>query len=294
MKLPAWLARIGLAAFAFNETLFFSAVNRTAPEETVIWQNVHMKMVQPPEDNTIQRLKGEIRWSIHHGGGGDMYRLSRMKSVTPGDVIVDVGSNIGDFALSVVARFPGVRVLALEPSPLTHFYLCWNLWLNNVPVLSHSEFGQTHSEFGGVLPLNKVADGEDVFFFWGPTMTMNALAMTGRELERHGDPRSRFTYAAAWTKSQVAAFDLPRFLYKHEVNKIRFMKVDCEGCEYRVLSSWASHGWLSREKLDFISGEMHAKWQSAQLDPHAVASTMGLLNERGCGLKSRMATEFAC
>ena len=113
-----------------------------------------MRLVEPPEDNTIKRLKGEIAWSLRHKGGGDMYRLSRMASAAPGDVLVDVGSNVGDFALSAVALFPGVRVLAFEPSPLTHFYLCWNLWLNDIRVLSPSEFGRAR---GGVLPLNKVA-----------------------------------------------------------------------------------------------------------------------------------------
>lgn len=50
----------------------------------------------------------------------------------PGDVVVDVGANIGNTALAAASRVgPGGRVLAFEPHPRTHAFLLENVALND-------------------------------------------------------------------------------------------------------------------------------------------------------------------
>ncbi len=53
--------------------------------------------------------------------------------IGPGDLVVDVGANIGLFSLWAHGRAPGVRVLAIEPNPDVLPYLRLNLELNDVP-----------------------------------------------------------------------------------------------------------------------------------------------------------------
>ena len=48
-------------------------------------------------------------------------------ALDPAAVVLDVGANIGLFALSILSRYPGCRIIAVEPSPLSAAALRHNL-----------------------------------------------------------------------------------------------------------------------------------------------------------------------
>tara|TARA_B110001452_G_C15188608_1_gene412754 strand:+ start:698 stop:979 length:282 start_codon:yes stop_codon:yes gene_type:complete len=53
-------------------------------------------------------------------------------SATEGDLVIDIGANLGDFSIAASKIFPSSLVIAIEPNPITYFFLLWNLHLNGV------------------------------------------------------------------------------------------------------------------------------------------------------------------
>jgi hypothetical protein len=61
----------------------------------------------------------------------DDYKL-RQIDFRPGDVVIDIGANIGIVALYLAKKHPGIQIIAIEPVPTTFRHLEENLWLNGV------------------------------------------------------------------------------------------------------------------------------------------------------------------
>ena len=62
--------------------------------------------------------------------GKDGYRLGDLHPDANAPVFVDIGANIGSFALDVCARWPDARVVCLEPAPGAFAHLVSNLEAN--------------------------------------------------------------------------------------------------------------------------------------------------------------------
>ena len=118
-------------------------------------------------DVTLQRIERELVQPSR-------YRLSRLLSHHSfSRVVVDVGCNLGDFAIAAWQQDPSLKVLCLEPMPVTYVYLRWNLEANGVPLLSAARFAAPGQASGGVLPLQAAvtSDGRDVDIEYSPTLS---------------------------------------------------------------------------------------------------------------------------
>jgi hypothetical protein len=266
-----------------------------------------------------------------------LMRLSRAPEV--GGVVCDMGSNLGDFAISAALLFPRVQVIAVEPSPSTYFYLLWNLYLNNVTRLEMGEISSAGGR-GGVLPLNRVAadqpmqvvcyvvQGRDTHatrifvmphppclsrrrppcfyfialpvllrgpqFYWSDHNSMNAAAFDEEEVRRQGDPRRRFAHMANWSAAKVRPFRLTNFLQSRGIGRLAFLKVDCEGCEYKLMPALHAEGWFTKERVGLLSAELHAKYSPERMDAAAVNATLDAIAKRGCGRLSVKRTDLNC
>ena len=62
--------------------------------------------------------------------GRDAYRLGNLQFDAQAPVFVDIGANIGAFALDVCSRWPDARVVCFEPAPGAFTHLVSNLEAN--------------------------------------------------------------------------------------------------------------------------------------------------------------------
>lgn len=62
----------------------------------------------------------------------ESYTGSGFYSPKPGDIVFDIGANVGVFAIYLARRNSNCRILALEPFPENFDYLCRNLEVNNI------------------------------------------------------------------------------------------------------------------------------------------------------------------
>lgn len=127
-------------------------------------------------------------------------------SIEERDVVVDVGAHIGVFSLLASAFAKSGRIFAIEPVSENFRLLKRNIALNNlknvIPVAAALS-DKTGKE--------KISISED-----------SAKHSINRPL---GSDR----------KKTVRTISLKDFIRKNKISKIDFLKMDCEGCEHKVL-----------------------------------------------------------
>lgn len=123
--------------------------------------------------------------------------------VDVGDVIVDIGANVGVFSV-YAQRFNPKKVYALEPVPDTFNYLVENT-----------------KNYSNVIPINMaIAENSGKEFITVTTHSgCNVLVKTGLE------------FADEVEKIEIDTININEFIKQHKITHIDFLKVDCEGGE---------------------------------------------------------------
>lgn len=169
-------------------------------------------------------------------------------AVTDGDVIFDVGANIGMFALSLIERFRGLRIYCFEPVPSTYACLTRNLASHKVVALN--------------LGLGPADTQTTIEYF--PGAPSNS---TLHSLEKHRDfgrILDGVRFADLWKTSKPRALlMLPLFPFRKRLLSPAFERVMAEGvsipCQVRTLSGIIrEHGveCIDLLKIDVEGAEM--------------------------------------
>lgn len=148
----------------------------------------------------------------------DVYGLRSVESA-PGDLVVDVGAGIGDFAIVAATTLDGVTVHSFEPNPIT-----FSLAEQNLRALSGSVF------------LEPVAIG-------------TASAYHLRDVSR-GPLASTST---AVSRDDAVVVPARRLDDAVPVGRVALLKIDCEGHELDVLES----GYEVLRRVDRVVVEYH-------------------------------------
>ncbi|MBB4302019.1 FkbM family methyltransferase [Rhodobium orientis] len=156
-----------------------------------------------------------------------------------GDVVVDIGANIGTYALDAARRMaPGGKVLAVEPSPRTHAKLAANAAANRGRI--------------GDVSLRQIAVGEKAGTV---TLFANAGSNAGQSsLLAEGAGKSGVAVT-------VEALPLAELLKDEGIEAIAAMKIDVEGFEDRIVDAVLAlpqEAWPRRLQLET---EHRALWQ---------------------------------
>lgn len=140
----------------------------------------------------------------------DEYRLESLRPA-PTDIL-DIGANVGVFALRAAELFPGVRISAFEPSPRTYELLVQNLRAN--PVL-----GKIDAHRCAVVGSSDVEEVQ----FW--------IDATGSPCSTLIESAVRDRTAGQWEK--VPAVSLSSILAS--AGAVDLLKLDVEGAEYEIM-----------------------------------------------------------
>ena len=156
----------------------------------------------------------------------DDYKL-RQIDFRPGDVVVDIGANIGIIALYLAKKHPGIRIIAIEPVPTTFRHLRENIALNGV---------------GNITALNCAVtkDGRDLTMIVNPGHSGGSTGHL-RNLKQPGH-----------YNLTVASRTLDSIFDQYVTDRCRLLKVDCEGAEYEILT-----GARCLRRVDHLGIEIH-------------------------------------
>eukprot|EP00123_Amoebidium_parasiticum_P010772 comp20311_c1_seq1/m.25525 comp20311_c1_seq1/g.25525 ORF comp20311_c1_seq1/g.25525 comp20311_c1_seq1/m.25525 type:complete len:276 (-) comp20311_c1_seq1:361-1188(-) len=202
---------------------------------TAVWDG------EPPvgDDVTIQLPCGRPfrMWGHNLKGANiatefseDVYKICDTP-VQDGDTIVDIGGNIGTFAIAALLQHPGVRVLSVEPLAENRRYLMYNAVANGV------------ANRLAILPHGITADGRTLWISYDESNPANSRASQSGQ------------GVAVPTRSLSAVIEMAE-------SRVALLKIDCEGCEREVMLSTPALADMSR--VGRVVGETH-KVQSERL-----------------------------
>ena len=174
----------------------------------------------------------------------------------PGAVFVDVGSNVGAYSWWVRSLLgDACRILALEPDPELKAGLVWHVEQNGAAGFEVDGTAAGREEGEAILRIHRANRGQ------------NTLAGT-----------ERFEDDAVETKHTVRVAPLSRILQEHGIDHVDILKIDIEGLEWDVLST-------------FFDQAPPSLWPRLLITEHSESDShqrlAALLEERGFGVLSR-------
>jgi FkbM family methyltransferase len=166
--------------------------------------------------------------------------------IRPDDTVVDIGANMGIFSLWAAPQAARGRVIAVEPTGVVEtLELSTRLnRLTNIETVRAAVGAD-----GDTLELihypgfNIVSHQPQ----WRPTAVTRALVrlLYGR-------------YDVAPVRVSVPCVSLGTILDTRDVEKVNFLKVDCEGAEYDMLRTLDGRHWDRIERIAMEFHELHA------------------------------------
>ncbi|MBI4976113.1 MAG: FkbM family methyltransferase [Spirochaetes bacterium] len=174
----------------------------------------------------------EYRSAIHNTYGmvKDLQREERNYNLDrimfeAGDIIVDIGANVGVVSIYLAKCFPFTTVYAYEPVPDNYRHLTMNIAANGVT---------------NIKPFNRAvtADGRDI--------TINV------SFDNSGGATAWAPKADDIKYDQIPSTTVDTILTENRISKCKLLKIDCEGGEYEALLHARK---LSR--VEYLSGEFH-------------------------------------
>eukprot|EP00928_Gymnodinium_smaydae_P016355 TRINITY_DN1611_c0_g1_i1.p1 TRINITY_DN1611_c0_g1~~TRINITY_DN1611_c0_g1_i1.p1 ORF type:complete len:356 (+),score=38.87 TRINITY_DN1611_c0_g1_i1:81-1148(+) len=207
---------------------------------------------------TVKFFKAWRKMVAYHFSelGNDGYRLKKLKMLS-GHWAIDLGGNLGMITILLLKLNPGLRVITVEPSPSLFRYLKWNLEVNGVAdrcIALNVGIAAKGVDDGTVMKLYQWTSGPDSSNF-------------ARVRELDGRP---------WVVETVPTLSFKSLLKRAQVSykQVKFMKVDCEGCEWSLVQDPEFVSRIGRKDGIALAAELHLtsnyetsprKWASLQL-----------------------------
>lgn len=136
-----------------------------------------------------------------------------ISALCEGDAVIDVGANIGAFALRAAERVgPGGIVIAVEPEQATFDQLCSNIEANALGQIKAHRIATGGQE----REIEIIVPGPDTLFT-SMFAKVDGRAMTG-------------------TRQKVRCVTLDGLMAKHKLEWVNLLKLDCEGAEHEIIS----------------------------------------------------------
>ncbi len=223
-KLPrSWLAKIG------NSKLFSKYIEDVRKKGFDNWHQLDhgIKMYFDPTDPHLIDM-------IDKKDPEQKVKEIFLENISSGDVVIDVGANIGDYTLIACKKVgDSGKVLAFEPLSETFSVLTRNLQLNEI---THCQpFQKAVGEKLGVANLYKTnASG---------TMGHLDSSLSGQNLIK---------------KNETEVVTIDNVLSSNHIENVSMMKVDVEGFEHEVLLGCLKS--FKEKKIKKILCEVHFKY----------------------------------
>lgn len=142
--------------------------------------------------------------------------------IKSGDTVVDIGANIGIFSL-YAALNGATNIYSIEPLKENLRLIKQNFWINNLtcPILINIAISNKNGWSKLYLSDH---DSHNLLF-------------------KRNNNRKFSKYRT------VKTFKLSKFLEKYKVNKVDFLKIDCEGSEGDIFASTGQSEWKNIKKI---------------------------------------------
>ncbi len=186
-----------------------------------------------------------LRWETFNKG---QYRRPGFE-LRADDTVIDIGANIGMFALWTEPQIPRGRLICIEPNPRAIECLQMNIRHNKlrnvtvVPAGAGGELGTMELVYHPGWEAMAHSAAVDAPWFLSKSRMGRLARWLMQRLFRHAAE-------ATATKLIVARLvPLSRIMDEHDVATVNFLKIDCEGGEFDVVRSLDARHWARIERV---------------------------------------------
>ncbi len=147
--------------------------------------------------------------------------------ITPGDVVIDIGANIGIFTLYAASQGCG-QIYAFEPHPDNFSILLENIRINNLNNVKPYMVGVSSKEEKGLLKVSSISGHHKVL-----------------------DPEQKDGVESGL---EIKTINIETFITNIKISQVDFLKIDCEGSEGDIFLSLSTKFF---EKINKVVIEYH-------------------------------------
>ncbi|MEX2684831.1 MAG: FkbM family methyltransferase [Candidatus Sigynarchaeota archaeon] len=217
--------------------------------------------------------------------------------VEPGNVVVDIGGNVGLFSMFILEKVPRIRLVAIEPVPLIFEALQANLQKFQPPqaTVTLLNIGLAEKEktaelqFYPRVPSDSTATPFDFDFqvkaFAAKHGTGIGRVIPARARAWVAAKMLRFFYSPVPVTCKMKTFS--QVIADLQLGRIDLVKIDAENAEREVLAGIADEDW---EKIQQLSIEVHTNIPGGQ---NLVAELTGLLGSKGFAVVVDLHSRFS-
>lgn len=142
--------------------------------------------------------------------------------VKSGDVVIDIGANIGIFTLFAASQGCD-QVYAFEPHPDNFEIFSENIRINNLLNVKPYMVGVASKEGNGLLKVSSMSGHHEVI-----------------DPERKGEVEPVL---------EIRTINLENFITENNIRQVDFLKIDCEGSEGEIFLSLSSNFFKKVDKM---------------------------------------------
>ena len=157
----------------------------------------------------------------------DEYELDQM-NFDEGDVVVDIGANVGMVSCYLAKKFPFIKILSFEPNPITYDLLLRNIQLNDIHNIKPNNIGVS-------------ANSEPIIIYYEPDFLGSASSFVPSMVRE-----KNFREIVCMTKTLDMIFE------EENIDHCKLLKIDCEGAEFSCLFATSV-----LPKIEHIKAEFH-------------------------------------
>lgn len=165
------------------------------------------------------------------------------------DTVIDIGANIGMFALWSEPQIPQGRLICIEPNPHALECLKMNISQNDlrnvviVPTAAGSKIGTLELVCHPGWEAFAHSAAVDAPWFYTKSKMGRLTRWLLQRLLQHAPQ------AAAVKPILVRQMPLAHIMDEHEAGTVNFLKIDCEGSEFEILRSLDAAHWARIERV---------------------------------------------
>jgi len=154
----------------------------------------------------------------------DYYQLKKIKETNP-QIIVDIGGGFGDFSIFAAILFPNAHILVFEPNPILSRLLRRNVSFNKIKNITIHSYAISNKK---EIQIDISGEPTKTSIFFDKKKVLNTIKVKTKRL------------------SDII-----------KKNTIDFLKIDCEGGEWDILSNLSNQ---ELAKINTISIEYHNQY----------------------------------
>ena len=143
----------------------------------------------------------------------DEYNIRKM-DFEDGDVVIDIGANVGSVSLYIAKKYPNVKIYSYEAHPINYENLIRNIKHNNITNIVAHNLAVSHT------------DGNLVNITLSPNNTGSSSIFKSTKTD------------SEFLNFDVETISLDTIISTNDIKKVKFLKIDCEGSEFDILENY--------------------------------------------------------